>query len=63
MSGLAQQPLFRWMASARQLSKLLRTKCGFRQRLIAVPKPPLVNAMASGSQRHHGFAFSRRRPK
>jgi hypothetical protein len=42
------------MASARRLSKVLRTKCGFRQ-WIAAPKPTAVDAMASGSW-HRAFA-------
>jgi hypothetical protein len=36
---IGPQPLYRSIASPRQLSKVLRTKCGFRQ-WIAAPKPP-----------------------
>jgi hypothetical protein len=36
------------MASARQLSKVPRTKCGFRQWLIAAPKPTRLGRWRAG---------------
>jgi hypothetical protein len=41
------------MASARQLSKVLRTKCGLKRRFVAALKPPRSGRLPAGRSQNH----------